>query len=334
MKLSDIGEFGFIERFATNFDHMIADADMGIGDDCAILSVNESENNVVTTDLLIEDVHFLKNRISAEELGYKSLAVNLSDIAAMGARPLFSFLSLGIPKNTEVEYLDAFMEGYKQLSEKYRVPLMGGDTTKSVDRLVISVTVVGQCRKSEMRLRSMAETGDLICVSGNLGDSAGGLQVLLDKLELNTGNKDLIRRHHCPEPRIHEGMWLAQQDNVHAMMDISDGISSDLKHILKASRKSAEIHLEQLPTSQHLQEASSKYNWSIYDLATGGGEDYELLFTMNASDFERLNREFENRFSRPVHAFGKIVEGKPVITWYKEGVEMNPDTAGFDHFAK
>lgn len=334
MKLTDIGEFGFIDRFARKFDHMIKAPDMGIGDDCAILSLNESESHVFTTDLLIENIHFLKDKISAWELGYKSLAVNLSDVASMGARPIYSFLSLGIPKDTEVAYLDTFLSGYKALSEKYRVPLMGGDTTKSSEGLVISVSVVGRCKKSEMHLRSMAKEGDLICVSGNLGDSAGGLKILLDNLELNSRNKALIQRHHCPEPMIHEGMWLARQDPVNAMIDISDGISSDLRHILKASMKSAEVYLDQLPVSRDLQAASADYHWNIFDLAIGGGEDYELLFTVEAGGFEQLNSDFENQFSKPLYAIGKILEGKPATTWYKEGVEINPKTAGFDHFSE
>ncbi|MDA3853715.1 MAG: thiamine-phosphate kinase, partial [Bacteroidales bacterium] len=280
MKLKEIGEFGFIGRFAHRFDDLVKEDDHGIGDDCALLSISESENHLISTDLLIEDVHFLKDKITPEELGHKALAVNLSDIAAMGGQPLYSFLSIGIPKDTDVHYLDRFMEGYHQLSEKYHVPLMGGDTTSSGDQLIINVAVVGTCAKQETRLRSMAQDNDIICVSGSLGDSAGGLKVRLDKLALTHDKKALIQRHHLPEPRIKEGRFLAQQNGTHAMMDISDGIASDLNHILKSSNKSAVVELNTIPTSQLLQEIAKQENWNLASLATSGGEDYELLFTV------------------------------------------------------
>ena len=333
MKLADIGEFGFIGRFASKFDGLIDETDQGIGDDCAIVSISDTEAHVITTDLLIEDVHFLKDRISPEELGYKSLAVNLSDIAAMGAQPLYSFLSIGIPKDTDVEYLDRFMEGYRQLSEKYGVPLMGGDTTKSNIGLVINVAVVGRGKKCKLRQREMAKKGDLICVTGNLGASAGGLKVLLDDLELNDTNSELVQAHHLPEPQINEGIWLAQQKGVHAMMDISDGISSDLLHILKASEVSAIVHLDKIPVSSALLDAAMENGWSIYDLATGGGEDYQLLFTIDKDEFKKTNEAFSKEFGKPIFAIGEIKNGDPEITWRENNLEITKDKSGFDHFA-
>jgi thiamine-monophosphate kinase len=332
MKLTEIGEFGFINRFSNKFDSLIKNSDMGIGDDCAIISINETDCYVATTDLLIEDVHFLKNKISPSELGYKSLAVNLSDIAAMGAQPLYSFLSIGIPEATNIDYLDGFMAGYQKLSEKFGVPLMGGDTTKSIDKLVINVLVIGQCKKSKIRLRSMAQNGDLLCVTGNLGDSAAGLKVMLDKLELNSQNKELIQRHHLPEPRINEGQFLAKQDSVHAMMDISDGIASDLTHILKDSQKSATVHLDKLPTSDLLQKSASINNWDIFDLASAGGEDYELLFSLSPKNFEQVNSEYKKLFLKQISVIGEISDGQPKIKWLKNGTEIKNGKSGFNHF--
>lgn len=332
MELKDIGEFGFIKRFAHKFDGFIKGDEMGIGDDCAVIPLNESENYVITTDLLIEDIHFLKDKISPEELGHKSLAVNLSDIAAMGAKPRFSFLSIGIPSHISVEYLDAFMNGYHALSAKHQVPLMGGDTTKSTDKLVINVAVVGQCKKAEIHLRSMAKEGDLICVTGSLGDSAGGLNILLNNLELNTKNKFLVQKHHAPEPRIDEGRWLAKQKSVHAMMDISDGISSDLMHILNASGKSALIHTEKLPISEIMRTVASKNNWNSMELASLGGEDYELLFTIEAKDFDRLKKEYKAHFSTEIYDIGLIIEGRAGITWLQNGKNVVINKDGFDHF--
>jgi thiamine-monophosphate kinase len=333
MKLTDIGEFGFIDRFARQYDDLVAGADMGIGDDCALISLGDKEAQVVSTDLLLEDIHFLRGRISPEELGHKSLAINLSDIAAMGAEPLYSFLSIGIPRNTEVEYLDRFMAGYYQLSEKYNTPLMGGDTTGSADRLVINVAVIGKGLKKDLRMRSMAQDGDLVCVTGSLGDSAGGLQVLLNKLEDSPDRKELVRRHHLPEPRIREGRWLARQASVGAMIDISDGIASDLRHILKASGKAARVHLDQIPLSKFLVREAERQDWDILGLSTGGGEDYELLFTLAAESFERLQKEYEEEFGKKIHSIGEIRAGEPEITWFKNSKKKIRKKGGFDHFS-
>jgi len=332
MELKNIGEFGFIKRFAHKFDDLISKGEMGIGDDCALIPLNDIENYVVTTDLLIENIHFLKERITPEELGHKSLAVNLSDIAAMGSEPKFSFLSLGIPKQTSIEYLNAFMNGYKALSKKYHTPLMGGDTTKSPDKLMINVVVVGQCKKSDVRLRSMAKEGDLICVTGFLGDSPAGLNILLNNVELNQKNKLLVQKHHVPEPRIKEGIWLAKQNSVHAMMDISDGISSDLMHILNTSGKSADIHIEKLPVSETMRNVAKEYAWSEIELATSGGEDYELLFTIDRKEIDNLKKAYVANFLEDITVIGEIKKGDTGITWLKNGNEITINKGGYDHF--
>ncbi len=332
MQLDKLGEFGFIERFSEKFNTLLPTASIGIGDDCAVISANELEDYVITTDMLIEGVHFLKDKITSFELGYKSLAVNLSDIAAMGAKPVASFLSLGIPTTTQVENLDAFMEGYHSLSEKHNLPLMGGDTTKSLKHLAINVCVIGRCQKGEARLRSMAKVGDLICVTGNLGDSAGGLQVLLQELEDSECNKTLVKRHHTPTPRIDEGIWLTKYDAVRAMMDISDGISSDLQHILTSSKKGAIIEIDKIPTSETLKKQSKEYNWDIEELSTSGGEDYELLFTIDQDNFAEINKQYQIEFSKKIFVIGEITDGTSSIVWKKHGEVINKKNTGFNHF--
>lgn len=333
MNLKEIGEFGFIKRFAHRFDELIQGDDKGIGDDCAMLSINETDYHLISTDLLIEDIHFLKDRISPQELGHKALAVNLSDIAAMGGKPLYSFLSIGIPKDTEVDYLDRFMEGYHQLSSKYKVALMGGDTTSSKDKLVINVAVVGQALKKETRLRSMAKRGDLICTTGTLGDSAAGLKALLDNTTLTDNISTLIKRHHTPQPRINEGQWLAKQSGVHAMMDISDGIASDLNHILTASSLSAEIILDDIPKSELLKRVAQDNGWDDDALATSGGEDYELLLSIQANKYEGISKAFYEEFKKPLYTFGLLGDGEEGIKWIREGKETPFNGSGFNHFS-
>jgi thiamine-monophosphate kinase len=333
MKLHEIGEFGFIDRISGKFKHLLLPDFLGIGDDCAIIPYNEKEDYVITTDLLIEDIHFLKNHITPEQLGYKSLAVNLSDIAAVGAEPVGSFLSIGIPVDTEVEYLDKVMKGYHKLSQKYQVPLLGGDTTKSKKYLTINVVVVGKCRKGTARLRSMAQNGDTVCVTGFLGDSACGLEIILHHLAETKDNLKLIRSHHLPNPQLKEGLWLAQQPEIHAMIDVSDGISSDLVHILKASAKSAIINLDKIPVSDTLRRVTLAEGWNLDKLITSGGEDYILLCTLKAGSFEPINATFKAAFDRDLTQIGKIIEGVPLINWTKNGKPQLLNQHGFDHFS-
>ncbi len=333
MKLKEIGEFGFIERFKPHFEELLKDGLIGIGDDCAILSANDEEDWIISTDLLMEDVHFLRNAISPYQLGYKSLAVNLSDIAAMGGEPIASFLSIAVPKDLEVEYLDEFMRGYHELSLKYNTALLGGDTTHSIKNLAINVVVVGKCMKGKARKRGDAKQDDIICVTGCLGDSAGGLHVLLDKIPPGMEEKVLLQKHHLPEPQIKEGVFLSQCDGVHAMMDISDGIASDLKHILKASSVGADIEMNAVPVSESLTCMSEKYGWNALHLATSGGEDYELLVTVDPKCFEDVKIEFEKKFHKPLIQIGTIKQSNnPDIAWLKEGKKIDMHEDGFNHF--
>ncbi len=331
MQLKEIGEFGFIDRFKPHFNDLLNEGLMGIGDDCAIIHANDEEDYIITTDLLMEDVHFIRDSISPFQLGYKSLAVNLSDIAAMGGIPVASFLSFAIPKDLDVEYLDQFMEGYHELSKKYNTALLGGDTTKSLKHLAINVAVIGKCAKGKARKRSDAKVGDVICVTGNLGDSAGGLQYLLDGINADK-NDYLINKHHQPEPQINEGIFLSQQIGVNAMMDISDGISSDLKHILKASKVSAEVEIKSLPISEVLRNESVKNNWNAIEMATSGGEDYELLLTVKSEEFFQIQRDFEKEFNKPLIKIGAITKGNPVIHWTDKGKVVELSSTGFNHF--
>jgi len=331
MQLKEIGEFGFIERFKPYFNDLLNEGLIGIGDDCAIIRANDEEDYIITTDLLMEDVHFLRHAISPFQLGYKSLAVNLSDIAAMGGTPVASFLSFAIPKDLDVEYLDQFMEGYHELSKKYNTALLGGDTTKSLKHLAINVAVIGKCPKGKARKRGDAKAGDVICVTGNLGDSAGGLQFLLDGIT-SKSNEYLLNKHHQPEPRINEGLFLSQYSGVNAMMDISDGISSDLKHIIKASNVSAEVEIQSIPISGDLKNESAKNNWNAIELATSGGEDYELLLTVSAAEFEQIQTDFESEFHKPLIKIGTIIQGTPQIHWVNNGQSVELSSTGFNHF--
>ncbi len=331
MKLSDIGEFGFIERFSKEFRSLEGDGVIGIGDDCAVIPKSETESLVVTTDLLIENVHFLKEAISPFELGYKSLAVNLSDIAAMGAGPVGSFLSLGVPKDTDLGWLDAFFDGYRDLSGREGCPLLGGDTTGS-EKIVVNIAVIGSSEKERIKFRSTAEVHDHVCLVDTVGDSAGGLQVLLGNIVQGETEQYLVNRHHMPRPMVAEGKWLSRQEGVHAMIDISDGVASDLGHILEESGKGASVDLEAIPLSKQLREASSRHGWDTLELALAGGEDYSLLFTVDEKMMDEVGAGFEKEFKRPLVSIGRITIGNPAITWTRGGKNVLLKGKGFQHF--
>lgn len=332
MKLSEIGEFGFIERFAHRFEDLITPPAMGIGDDCAIFPANELYDYVFTTDMLVEDIHFIRSKISPFNLGHKALTVNISDIAAMGAKPVGSFLSIAIPANVEVEYLDELMEGYHQLSQRFHIPLMGGDTTRSPEKLIINISVIGRIGKKQSRLRSMACAGDIIAVTGFLGDSATGLKVLLENHKTSWLTDYFVQCHNRPNAAVEEGIWLGEQNGVHAMMDISDGIASDLKHILKASGKAAIIETDKLPISEQLTEYGEMKRLNIIQLATSGGEDYQLLVTIKDSEFDSIANAFKKRFKKPLYPIGFIKEGKPQISYSSNGEPTTEPGSGFNHF--
>lgn len=342
MNIKEIGEFGFIDHFRPRFDDIVCKSALGIGDDCAVISANDQTDWLVTTDMLVEEIHFLRNDITPFELGYKSAAVNISDVAAMGGKPFCSFLSIAIPLDCSVEYLDEFMRGYHAICKKYNVALLGGDTTKSSKHLTINVAVIGSIAHGKAKLRSAAHRGDLICTTGFLGDSAGGLQLVLagKKDASRLEKKYLLERHYVPEPRVDEGMFLANFSGVHAMMDISDGIASDLRHILEQTKNiDAEIDIEKIPISFQLLAEAQKNKWNAVELATSGGEDYELLFTLAKSDFAEISLAYQKQFKKPLYCIGKVTEtqdsnsliGK--IRWRKSGEAVEYQKDGFNHFA-
>ena len=323
MDIKELGEFGLIERikrsFAGESRHPRLDRGsiLGIGDDCAVIPQQDGLETLVTTDMLLEGSHFLREDIPARLLGWKSAAVNFSDIAAMGGRPVGSFLSLGLPKGLDVEWMDEFINGYKKCSDFCDTPLLGGDTTTSQAGICINVTVVGQCAKGRSRKRSDAVAGDLVCVTGQLGDSGGGLKVILQGKPRDAAAAALVERHYHPTPRIREGLALAATPGVHAMMDISDGIASDLRHILKASGVGATIDTQAIPLSPELKDVCSQHGWDAVELALAGGEDYELLFTMAPDAKPDI----------PYYVIGRITDGND-ITW--QGSDR--DFTGFRHF--
>ena len=318
--MTNKGEFEYIDLIRKQFD--VPAGMLGIGDDCAIIPSGGAEL-IYTTDMLIEGIHFLRNVSQPEDIGWKSLAVNLSDIAAMGGTPIATFLSIALPEDAQGEWAERFIAGYSDLSRMLNVPLLGGDTTSSLRDIAINVGALGHSPDGKSVKRSTAAIGDGIYVTGNLGDSAGGLQAILNGYEMTPEITSLIHSHYRPIPRLEEGAALRKTGLLGAMMDISDGIASDLGHILKASGVGAQVSLNKIPISDNLKLLCRNLGNNAYEFAIGGGEDYELLFTAPPC--------IENLLEFPVYHIGEIVPGNS-ITWIENGISVDLNINGYRHF--
>ena len=338
MDLSKLGEFGLISRFQSRLKFHSPRVLHGIGDDCAVLLLDNGKFQVLTTDALVESVHFNLKYQQPEKLGWKTLAVSISDVAAMGARPQFAVLSLGIPQTLPMEFLDRFYKGLNQASSQYQVAVVGGDTVASPKHLFINLALLGETFEKKVFTRAGARPGDALLVTGTLGDSAAGLELLKTKrkqIDIPQGlQRKLIQKHLKPEPRMETARWLAQSRlNITSMIDISDGLAQDLGHILKASGVGAELWKAHIPLSKSIIKAEKTMGFSALELALGGGEDYELLFTLSPEDVNNLNIESITQAGPPVTQIGVITATKGIrlveVNGHKRLLQR-PE--GFNHF--
>ncbi len=325
--LNELGEFGLISNIKERFAELLPNNFFGIGDDCAVIPIDDKYSYIITTDMLIEDVHFLRKEIPLNDLVWKSMAVNLSDIAAMGGEPVAFLSSIAIPNNIPASYLIQANEYLFDIAKQFKIGNIGGDTTSSKKHIAISISVIGKMENSKIKYRHNAKIGDIVCVTGNLGDSAAGLDSILN----NRKDNYLIKRHHHPFPRIEEGLFLAEYEEVHAMMDISDGIASDLKRIQSESSVGIQIDIDKIPVSEELTTYCEKYNLPTYKFSARGGEDYELLFTVSAEEFGKINSEYSKKFSKPIYPIGKIVKDNS-LKFTKNNTEI--ELKEFQHFSK
>jgi thiamine-monophosphate kinase len=265
----------FIDRFRRSVRGKNPEVTLGIGDDCAILRVPAGHETLVTTDFSLEGVHFRREWQSPECIGHRCLARGLSDIAAMGGRPIAAFLSLALPPRLPQSWADRFLAGLHNLAHTHKVELAGGDTSQSPSRVLADIMVLGSVRRGTALLRSGAKAGDLIYVTGELGESAAVLQLLSAGV--------VKKRDVLPEPRVAVGQWLARKRVASAAIDISDGLSTDLSHICDESDIGAAIHAEAIPihpTARRVPERRAHRRGDhALNLVLHGGEDYELLFT-------------------------------------------------------
>jgi thiamine-monophosphate kinase len=305
----------------------------GIGDDAAVMRFRQgNEYWSVTTDMLLEEVDFRREWTSPRLLGWKSIAVNLSDLAAMGARPRFYTVSLAIPSDISQGWISRFYEGLTALGNSTGAQLIGGDLSRSEGGIVISITALGESLAAKVVYRSGGRNGDLLYVTGTLGRSAAGFRLLAaGRLRASSrAQREALHSHRTPEPRCEAGVWLAQCGYVSCMMDLSDGLSIDLPRMCAASGVGAELRLGDLPVFPE----SRQWGCDPVELALHGGEDYELLFAVPGSKQRMFEKNYPSRFPK-VSQIGEMtgVAGKIMITGPGK-VRRALTEKGFDHFRR
>lgn len=336
-EISEIGEFGLIERLSQQIAIKHPSTVKGIGDDAAVISHGDSMQ-VVTTDLLLEGVHFDLSYCPLKHLGFKAVAVNVSDIAAMNAIPKQITVSIALSNRFPVEAVEELYEGINLAATHYNVDVVGGDTTSSRSGLVLSVTALGEASKEQLAYRSGARVNDILCVTGDLGAALMGLQVLEREKQVFLANPDMkpdldkyayiTGRQLRPEARmdiIHELRDLQLVPT--SMMDVSDGLASELYHICKASDVGVLIYEDKLPIDKQTYDTAVELGIDPITCVLNGGEDYELLFTIRQEDFYKLEKHPD------VHFIGHVTspsEGKFLVT--KSGTAVELKAQGWKHF--
>jgi thiamine-monophosphate kinase len=338
-ELSTLGEFGLINRYRSQIQAVQPSTILGIGDDAAVIDAG-AKQVLISTDMLIEGVHFDLSYMPLQHLGYKAMVVNFSDIAAMNAFPTQVTVSIGISNRFSVEALDVLYEGFLKACEDYKVDLVGGDTTSSPTGLIISITCTGLQDSSKIVLRSGAKPLDVICVTGDLGGAYMGLQVLEREKQVFLVNPDaqpeladyeyVVGKQLHPEARTEVVHELAEWNVIpSSMIDISDGLASELLHICSESNVGALIYEEHIPVDNFTKVAASEFNIAATTAALNGGEDYELLFTLSQEDFDKV------RFKMDITAIGIIREAEEQVTLMSTGGNIYPITAqGWNHFSQ
>lgn len=336
--INELGEFGLIDRMAAVLGAPTdEDVVTGIADDAAVYRIGGGRVHVVTTDALIEGVHFDRLFMPMEYLGFKALSVNVSDIAAMNARPRFATVALGLPNTVSVEQVESLYQGLKRACDLYGVTLLGGDTT-AARAMTLSITVIGEAEEDAVIYRSGAQPGDALCVTGDLGASYAGLKVLLDQrrvmehagssFEPNlTPFQYVIQRQLVPRARVDIVRdWAERGVRPHALIDLSDGLASEVHHLCNRSGCGALVHAAALPAALETRDTADHFGEDVDTYALFGGEDYELLFAVSPNDLERLDPATFNVIGEFTGPEGGVRIQTP------EGAIIPLGAGGYNHF--
>ena len=337
-ELDNLGEFGLIDHLTKNFKSVQKTTELSIGDDAAVLSINDKESQLVTTDMLIEGVHFNLMYMPLKHLGYKAVAVNVSDICAMNGTAEQITVSLAVSNRFPVEALEELYEGIHTACKFYNVDLIGGDTSSSLSGLTISITAIGRANKEDITYRTGAKEHDLIVVSGDLGAAYVGLQVLEREKEVYNANPAIqpdldghdyiIERQLKPEARVDIIKFLKELNvKPTSMIDISDGLASEVMHICKSSNVGCHIYDEKIPIDGKTSMTAIEFNLDPNTCAMNGGEDYELLFTISQDDYDKI------KGNPNMTVIGHVTDAKDGRYYIdKNGSAIELTAQGWSHF--
>ncbi len=330
MELTQLGEFALIDLIKKDTIYNKENIVIGIGDDAAVLIPNPQQLQLITTDMLVENVHFDLSTSSARQLGYKAIAVNVSDIAAMGGLPKHVVISIALPKHLSVSFVLDLYEGMKEICQEFAVNIVGGDTVASPQGLVINVTVIGEVEPERLQRRSGANNGELIVVTGTLGDSGCGLDLLSQGVWKDYAfYQPLVMRHLTPRPQVKAGACLAACGAT-SMNDISDGLASEANEIARASNVGMIIYEERIPLSPEVIAAALKLGKAGAHYALYGGEDYQLLFTISQEKFEKISQA---DLGVTLTVIGEVrEESHGVLLAAKDGTTSLLEPKGYNHF--
>lgn len=329
MELKEIGEFGLIDLIKQDCIVDASSVVIGIGDDAAAIIPTKNMLELISTDMLMEGIHFDLSFISPFQLGYKSLAVNLSDIAAMGGMPKQVVVSIALPKQIETEFILELYRGMKELAHQFGVNIVGGDTVSSLHGIAINVTVIGEVTEKKLQKRSGAKPGDLVVVTGSLGSSAAGLALLQNG---GYGTCDfydsLVKAHLMPLPQVSIANDIANYS--HSMNDISDGLASEAKEIALASGVGMRLYAEKIPLSPDLIAASRALKTSALSYALYGGEDYQLIFTITPEQYQLLK---QYHLVNHITVIGEVTPQNGVVELVQEDQQIvQLESKGYNHF--
>ena len=334
MDIKEIGEFGLIERIKKMLSRPPAEVFVGIDDDAAAYAVSADTLQLITTDILVEHVHFNMEYITFSQLGWRSLAANLSDIAAMAGTPQYAVVSIAIPEKIKVESIEELYGGMQELADLFSVSVIGGDTTRSRSGLVVNIAVMGSVDKQKIALRSAAMPGDAIFVTGALGGSMAGLQVL-SKNKAGLKADAVIRKHLTPMPRVKEAEFLSHHIDIHAMIDVSDGLASEVGHICKCSGVGVEIEEVLIPIDDETRVVAAKFDDDALEYALSGGEDFELVFTADEKAVNAVKVKFEEQFSIQLSKIGTVTPAeRGIVLCTKQNRIKQLNESGWNHFSQ
>ncbi|UCE66558.1 MAG: thiamine-phosphate kinase [Candidatus Zixiibacteriota bacterium] len=330
MRLSELGEFGLIEKIRNKIGPPGGEVIKGIEDDCAVVESSGGKVYLYTTDILVEGIHFKRAFSDPVNLGRKALAVNISDIAAMGGKPLYALFSLGAPKSSEVIFIDSMISGISSMAKEYGIDLVGGDTSLSPEALFINIFLVGESEKDTVLYRSGAGAGQVIFVTGEVGSSAAGLDVLKRAINIKK-YAPLTEAHLTPRPHIKEGEIISSSGLATSLIDISDGVIADLGHICEESKVGAVIKQSDLPILELCYQYCANYGLKAADFALYGGEDYVLMGTVPEHSYYEL-RDLMNSEGCPLFPVGRTKAEPGIRLQNQNGGITAVEINGYDHF--